>query len=110
MNVLLGIYGTKTFTELCKDNRNTTYPFFDLLDNWSGLDEIISIVESACHKCYNIYFSLDKVELPLNADKSITCGELQLILNTPRFLDKTIFLKDGHELSKEEFNNWINNN
>ena len=106
MNILLGIYGSPTFSNLSRDTRNETYPFFDLLEDWDNGPTIIDIVALACSKCDIIYFSLDNIQLPLDTYKSYTCSELSLILSNKHFMDKTIFYLDNKELSKSEFEKW----
>lgn len=106
MEILLGIFDSPTYNQLKHSAlKLLRYPFRLPKDFGDSVIDVVSIALSRCNKCH---FVLDWVEFPLNPDISVTCRELEFVLNHPYLLDKTQFWINGREITEEEALNIIN--
>lgn len=91
--ILLGLFHTNAFTYQVQQNGYDTYPFEKVNgDMWVDCNGIIDIVSLACSRAEHIVFVLDEL-LPKSIQSGITTEELDFILNNPRIMDKTTFIK-----------------
>lgn len=89
MELLLGIFNTKAYQD-AKDSNPIWDHYFKLIpDHAPGA--IIDQVDEMLEVADKVHFMLDGVRLPIDTIHSITCEELSLVINNPKYLQKTTF-------------------
>ena len=94
MKILLGVFGTQMF-QFQKDNNLMMYGdicrYLETNNLNNSYDGVIGNVAKGCYHATTINFRLDEIKLPLNPIYSLTCEELEMVLNNETYLEKTIF-------------------
>lgn len=107
MNMLLGIFESKSFITYNKKPGVNSFPFYRLLGSgYTG--DLHQMILEGIQKADICYFSLDDIYTPLNSSASVTCQELEFILKNESLLSKVVFVKDEKELLLEEALKYLN--
>lgn len=89
MKLLLGIFNTKAYQNARNDNPDWDN-YFKLISLWKH-GTVIDHVEEMLEAAEQVHFMLDGVRLPIDTIHSVTCEELSLVINNPKYLEKTTF-------------------
>jgi hypothetical protein len=112
MQIVLGVFHSSTFELLLGtspfnynkslSNENVDVFPFDKLNKLGKYNPtyesscwVRNLVGSAMYSCNLINFILDDVKLPLNNVRSVTCKELNILLEDQELIDKTVFWLEG---------------
>lgn len=116
MIILLGVFNSSTFKFLYELNqigneRILPYQEFIHLPEWRGFGSICECVKRLClkEKIKQIYFSLDQLKFPY-CDESISCRELDRLINEPKCVEKLVFWQDFSIVDKKEVLNFLTQN
>lgn len=115
MKILLGIYRAPHFMDIMKQEIVSTYPFYELIDDYSNnsaMDDIImDTVLEASRVCTGIIFLIDDILPNMDTNISVTCRELITLLSSSLISkDKIEFREDNIIVSLDYVCNKLNIN
>lgn len=105
ISIILGVFWSNYFDIVKEKTNSYSYGYFESIPDYTGEYQgscVYDCVVPASEVADNINFLLDKVFLPLNPNRSVTCEELEYILKTPKILAKTQFWLKGEKVAKDK--------
>lgn len=103
--IILGIFSGTSFYRVKEKTQSLEYPFGIGADDFDFDSEETGVmveVADACKFATEINFVLDRIHLPLDSNLSVTCRELEHILQRSKLIKKTTFWLKGEIKSKNK--------